>query len=452
MSVLQQIDRCRKLKIQIHNIKVRQRLKLWTLLDKHPNLAWSWKCLFAGKDAILPLCIKHATTNKRWSLLTASPAVTMTLIESTLHDDKYHWDLTVVASNPNVTIDFVNKYLLNLPLSTGITNMWSRLSFNSDLDLTLFMHEFPNANWNWRKLSFNKNLTPEFVVKYQDKPWDWHVLSSHRNLTFGLIDTFPDKPWNWSTLAQGKLVLFVISKYPDKPWDTDDINHNRHLRKLLTGGRMSNLKSRINNNQPIDHIITTLDIYDAEDKDYDSDYDDDDNNDDDSDNEQNIWYKKSTDPNLDVQYMLDNPHLPWNWYEISQHPKITMSDIEQHLDLEEYKWRWQGMLCNPNFTMDFVSKHVDKPWLRDCKRLWEKLSYYDFQDQTVALQVQYKLEVRKLAKMFYWRLVESMSKPPNGYYFLNDLRSVITDIDQRQMFDTLRTDRNFKQIQIQFLS
>ena len=34
----------------------------------------------------------------------------------------------------------------------------------------------PDKPWNWYGLSYNPNITIEFIEKYLDKPWNWRQL------------------------------------------------------------------------------------------------------------------------------------------------------------------------------------------------------------------------------------------------------------------------------------
>ena len=39
-----------------------------------------------------------------------------------------------------------------------------------------------NKPWDWYGLSYNPNLTMEFIDKFNDKPWNWEEISDNPNL------------------------------------------------------------------------------------------------------------------------------------------------------------------------------------------------------------------------------------------------------------------------------
>jgi hypothetical protein len=65
--------------------------------------------------------------------------------------------------------------------------------------LQLLIEKYPDKPWDWRTLSSNPSITPEFIEKYSDKPWDWGINGLSRNpvITLEFIEKHIDKPWNW---------------------------------------------------------------------------------------------------------------------------------------------------------------------------------------------------------------------------------------------------------------
>jgi len=426
-------------------IKNKESKAFWSLVDNNPKIAWNWEHLVKKDDVVLPILIKLANNKNsvyngdnfmndyqsKWKWLTTCPAVNMDMIESTLNDnDTYHWSLDMVTLNPNVTIEFVNKYIID---NKSCTNTVFNLSYNTNTDLR-FIDEFPNFNWVWRHLSYNKNITLEFVVKYSDKNWNWDILSYHPNLTFDFIDALPDKPWHWSAISRSKFALLAIEKYPDKDWNMANIRNNKYL--SLTHDDLRGLEHKLGVTTHYLAAQTHTRVHS-------------DNSDNDSDNihvREKSWGDRSEDPKLNLQQLVDNVNEDWNWYQLTINPAISLEFIDLHSnEPDKYKWRWYDMHNNPNMNFEFITKHVDKEWD------WQVLSYFTFNDPIRRLQKQYKRNINKLAKTFYWNCVTKMSLPPTGYYFLNDFRDVIPH-DKRHIFDTLRTNKDFKQIQLQFLS
>jgi hypothetical protein len=125
------------------------------------------------------------------------------------------------------------------------------------------------------------------------------------------------------------------------------------------------------------------------------------------------WDEISRHPNITMQNILDNQHLPWNWEYVAQNPNLTIDVLHNFPhdiriweniskcpnltmqwvlkypsklwdwrfivtkkgitleDIENYEWlheRWHNVAFNPNLTMEFVIKHMDKPLY------WNKIS------------------------------------------------------------------------------
>jgi len=52
-------------------------------------------------------------------------------------------------------------------------------------------------------------------------------------------------------------------------------------------------------------------------------------------------------------------NLPWDWYQISFKPNISLKDIKNNKKLP---WNWNALSNNPNITLDFVKKNLKKNW------------------------------------------------------------------------------------------
>lgn len=65
----------------------------------------------------------------------------------------------------------------------------------------------------------------------------------------------------------------------------------------------------------------------------------------------------SANPNITLQYILNNKDKNWNWVYLSQNPGIKLEDIEENLNLS---WQWCSVGGNPNITIKFILNHLDK--------------------------------------------------------------------------------------------
>ena len=69
------------------------------------------------------------------------------------------------------------------------------------------------------------------------------------------------------------------------------------------------------------------------------------------------WYNISRNPNITMAYILANADKPWDWSGISYNKNITMTDIFNNPDKP---WNWSGVSWNPNITIDFIENNIDK--------------------------------------------------------------------------------------------
>ena len=88
------------------------------------------------------------------------------------------WNLRYISTNPNITMDYIEKN--------------------------------PDKDWNWNSISHHSHLVSEFE-KYPDKPWDWDLLASNNYLTFEIVKNNPYRRWSF---IKGQLInLKHICKY-----------------------------------------------------------------------------------------------------------------------------------------------------------------------------------------------------------------------------------------------
>ena len=62
------------------------------------------------------------------------------------------------------------------------------------------IEKYIDKPWDWKCLSLNPNITPDFIEKHIDKPWDLYSLARNPNIlniTPDFVEKHIDKPWNW---------------------------------------------------------------------------------------------------------------------------------------------------------------------------------------------------------------------------------------------------------------
>lgn len=101
--------------------------------------------------------------------------------------------------------------------------------------LTKLIQLYPNANWDWKYVSANANITMEFVVSNPGMPWDFKAISANPNITPEFIMTTPGvlQLLDMSLLSKNKAIpLQFILANTSLEWDEyevtsrDDVNIN----------------------------------------------------------------------------------------------------------------------------------------------------------------------------------------------------------------------------------
>ena len=217
----------------------------------------------------------------------------LTLID--LHPDKA-WDWYCLSYNPNVTAEFINNHS---PESWN----WYVVSCNPNITWK-DINDFPHLLWDWNGILRNPNVTPDMIDLYKQflqiiNSCDWKSVSSNPNLTLEFINKHSDVKWDWHYyLSKNQYItLDIIIANLDKPWN---------------------------------------------------------------------WPKVSMNYNLTLDFINQHPNVNWDWNMISRN--MNLDTIDANPDL---KWDWyRGVSCNPNVTMEFINKHKNKDWE------WNYISQY----------------------------------------------------------------------------
>lgn len=140
------------------------------------------------------------------------------IIQTVKHYPDQDWDFAKLSRYPGL---FVFLYPL-MPSKNWDFNKMSQYK-----EILPFVKENPQANWDWRSLSYlNLSGHWDLVMNFPEKDWDWTAFSPKKHNYWSawdhippsnLIDAHIDKPWDFPNLR--KVDLSVVSKYPNKPWN-----------------------------------------------------------------------------------------------------------------------------------------------------------------------------------------------------------------------------------------
>jgi len=274
-----------------------------------------------------------------------------------LYPDK-NWEHAFLAMNPNISLDFIEKYINKddikyTALNPNITRAFIEkhpevLSCNGlDRNIGLSLDDYIFIADKKECINENKNIhifykilkrdnykleTPDLFWKIvMDNPrekWDWHGLSNHPLLKSHIVRDNPDRRWNWSYLSRNPNITWeIVRDNPDKPWDWKNLSENQNI----------------------------------------------------------TW-----------EIVRDNPDRPWDWWFLSENPNITWEilkeDLYENLEIVDNekdsdsgydsdfgfgehknipekldniyrgKWEFCGLTRNPSITFDIIESNSDLPW------------------------------------------------------------------------------------------
>ena len=153
----------------------------------------------------------------------------------------YKWDYTSLSKNSNLTEEFILKYphknwdIVYLIDNNKITNFNALSKFR--YLYVYIIKKYSNKLWDWDWIIENTDIYIEdcipfnLIEKYPYK-WDYWDLSYNPNLTEEFILKYPYKNWNIKYLIDNTkitdfnalskfryLCAYIIKKYSNKPWD-----------------------------------------------------------------------------------------------------------------------------------------------------------------------------------------------------------------------------------------
>ena len=185
--------------------------------------------------------------------------------------------------------------------------------------------------WNWSFLSYNKNITLEFIFQNPAKDWNWHALSKNGSLDIRR-DILANKtlPWKWYFVIENPSITIDIITDPV----TIDVFTEYGYALVL---KHVSLNPSITMDDIIAHPELNIDI---------------------------SYVCKN--PNLTIEFVKANRKLLTDknyshlsrWEEISSNPGIKLRDIIENPDLP---WSYSHVLMNPNITYHDVINNLQIP-------------------------------------------------------------------------------------------
>jgi hypothetical protein len=144
----------------------------------------------------------------------------------------FPFNKTSLSFNPNITLDFVLQY----PDISTETVKWSWNGLTRNKNINIY-DKIKNLDLPWIFKRLTESIEHldnyDFLLEHPDKPWDWEVLSY--NVPFSFILEHPELPWVKTWVSTNETITFDdIIKYQDFKWDYDKLSWNIPLDILTT--------------------------------------------------------------------------------------------------------------------------------------------------------------------------------------------------------------------------
>ena len=218
----------------------------------------------------------------------------------------------------------------------------------------------------------NKNISLDFYIEMYDIGFIddefYQYLSSSNCLTAEFINDNVDKDWNWFQVSRNKNILLDdIEAYFDIfDWDGEGISCNPNI-------NIEFVKNHIN----------------------DIEWD---------------WYRVSMNVGIKIQDIFNNLDLSWNWHAVMNNSNLTLKDIKQYSDKLAFS------SSNKNLTIDYIKNNPELNW--NYNQL--SLNQFDYKkkiNSTIIIQKYYKRY--KLRQLYFgWiEIIEKERMNPNSKYF-----------------------------------
>jgi len=248
----------------------------FNFVKKHKKKKWKWDVL--SRIVPLKFFLDNITFNWSWDDILSNSNIPMDFIKANMNipwDLNYivknrNFDIQFLKEHIEYDWDWVkvSKHAIQNNKEFILNNMnlpWDFKIISEYADIQ-FIIDNPEIEWDWEYISKNNNITTAFIAeninkpidfknlsydfykeqntmelvkKYPNKDWNYRRLSTNRNLDITFVDIHNSKRWDWIYLTRiskdNNDIYDLIKKYPNKNWDIDllkQINMNVYLEIL----------------------------------------------------------------------------------------------------------------------------------------------------------------------------------------------------------------------------
>jgi len=288
---------------------------LLTLIKMFPNADWDWNLVTANPNFTLNMIMNGDKIQWIWECIIWNPNMPWEIIRENLHRFK-SWDIYKHDST-----FWKNKCQDPHTISWDQNNeiVWDVISKSPNITVDI-IKDNPDAPWNWRELSSNRNMTWEFIKSHHDecpdKNWDWFLISLHPNITWDVIRNHPTLRWDWSSVSRNPNITWdLIQNHSNMPWDLAAVLANPNITMDIIKTRFSHIRD---------------------------------------------WRYLSYNPNITIDFIICHFNEIWNLQDALSHPKFTLEMIKVVPPNVEHWFRY--ISANPNLTWEFIATHINERW------------------------------------------------------------------------------------------
>ncbi len=253
--------------------------------------------------------------------------------------------------------------------------------------LIILLKKYPNKSWFYKELSWNPNLTWDFIKNNLHLPWKWNAISMNSTITWDIIQANPCINWDWTGVSQNPNITYdIIRNNPNHPWNWKCVSQNKNITWDIVRENPTPIPI-IDGIERKEAIVMINDVL----------YPNDEN--------KNEWNWNYLNHNFEWSVFENNPNLPrfyrdlsantsitieivrknpgvWNYYLLSLNENIPFSVIREDPNLRswitsipniswdiiknnpEFSWDFYQISSNPNITQKIVKNNPEYPWYK----------------------------------------------------------------------------------------
>lgn len=257
-------------------------------------------------------------------------------------------DFKDICSNENITLQIVEDYLIHYNI--------------------------------WEGLTWNPNVTSEFIMKHRDKPWDWRNLVRHKAVTWDMIDTllqFRIMLWT-ARSCNPNVTEDILRTYIDKSWGWWVLSCNKNIGiKFIIEHETKRWNWNVICNRE-DISLEDIIKYQLYNREY----------------EYGHFINLSGRRDLTWDFVQRYKHvIDWDYNTmVAVNPNLTWNIIEDNL--EECFTSWSHISNSPCITQDIIRENPGYPWVRKHSRTEESTgeSKFKIMSSDPGLSFEYVME------------------------------------------------------------